>query len=85
MAQIVYLLCALTSLFCAVLLFRQYRNSRARLLFWSALCFVCFTITNILLFLDLIIFPERDLSALRSGTALLGVVMLLYGLIWETR
>lgn len=85
MAQIVYILCALTSLFCAVLLFRQYRFSRSRLLFWSAFCFVCFTLTNILLFLDLIIFPERDFSALRSGTALLGVVMLLYGLIWETR
>ena len=85
MAQIVYVLCALTSLFCAVLLLRQYHYSRARLLFWSALCFVCFTITNVLLFIDLVIFPDWDLSALRSGTALLGVVMLLYGLIWETR
>lgn len=85
MAQLVYILCALTSLFCAVLLLRQYRLSRSRLLFWSGLCFVCFTITNILLFIDVVVFPQTDLSAWRSGIALLGIVMLLYGLIWETR
>lgn len=85
MAQLVYILCALTSLFCAALLFRQYRFSRSRLLFWSGFCFVCFTVTNILLFIDVVVFPQQDLSAWRSGVALLGIVMLLYGLIWETR
>jgi hypothetical protein len=85
MAQIVYILCGLMSLFCAVLLLRQYRYSKARLLFWSGLCFVCFTITNVLLFLDLVVFPDLDLSVYRSGISLLGIMMLLYGLIWETR
>lgn len=84
MAHLVYILCALTSLFCAALLFRQYGSAKSNLLFWSALCFVCFTITNILLFIDLVIFPQTDFSAWRSGVALLGVVMLLFGLIWET-
>jgi hypothetical protein len=85
MAAIVYILCGLTSLFCAILLLRQYRYSKSRLLFWSGLCFVCFTVTNVLLFLDIVIFPEVDLSVYRSGISLLGVVMLLFGLIWETR
>jgi hypothetical protein len=85
MAQLVYILCGLTSLFCALLLLRQYRYSKSRLLFWSALCFICFTITNVLLFVDIVIFPEVDLSVYRSGISLLGVVMLLFGLIWETR
>jgi Family of unknown function (DUF5985) len=85
MAQTVYILCGLTSLFCAVLLLRQYRHSKSRLLFWSGLCFVCFTATNILLFVDIVIFPEIDMSVYRSGISLLGIVMLLYGLIWETR
>ena len=34
MATLVYALCALTSLACAVLLLRGYLSSRARLLLW---------------------------------------------------
>ena len=40
MAAIVYILCALTSLTCAVLLLRAYRQNGVRLLFWSGLCFI---------------------------------------------
>ena len=39
MATLVYALCALTSLACAVLLLRGYASSRVRLLLWSGLCF----------------------------------------------
>ena len=84
MALTVYLLCALTSLVCAVLLWRGYRTNRAPLLFWGALCFFILTITNALVFADFVIFPEVDLSVWRTGVTLSALGFLLYGLIFET-
>ncbi len=84
MAEGVYALCAVTSAVCALLLLRGYRRSRLRLLFWAGLCFVGFALNNILLFIDLIVFPTQvDLSVWRTVPALIGVLLLLYGLIWE--
>ena len=80
---LVFVLCALTSLACAVLLLRAYRRSQVRLLFWSALCFFAFTLNNILLIVDLRFIPTIDLSILRTATTFVGVCCLLYGLIWE--
>ncbi len=86
MAEAVYLLCALTSLLCAVLLFRSYRAQRSRLLMWSTLCFAGLAINNILLFVDLVVVPDAvDLSLARSGTALASVLLLLIGLVWEDK
>ena len=82
-ADIVYLLCAFTSLACAVLLLRGYRRSRVRLLFWSGLCFVGLFLNNLLLFVDLRVVPQVDLALIRVLPAVAGVGMLLYGLIWE--
>jgi hypothetical protein len=79
----VYLLCSITALGCAVLLFRGYRTSGARLLLWSAICFAFFTVSNALVAVDLIVLPDIDLFALRNGTALVGVSSLLYGLVWK--
>jgi hypothetical protein len=84
MAELVYILCALTSLGCAGLLLRGYRRMRTRLLFWSSACFVCFAITNVLLFVDLVLFPTVDLGAIRNSITLCGLLMLLYGMIWDT-
>ena len=83
MARTIYILCALTSIACAWLLFRQYRFTHGRLLIWSTLCFVCLAGTNTLLFIDLVVLPTVDLSGLRSGLTLIGMLMLLYGLIRE--
>ena len=83
MGQIVYALCALTSLGCAVLLLRSYAASKARLLFWSSLCFIFLGLGNVILFVDLVVVPDVDLSIYRSAAAFAGVLMLLYGLIWE--
>ncbi|MBA3498886.1 MAG: hypothetical protein H0T65_00835 [Deltaproteobacteria bacterium] len=83
MAEAVYLLCAITSIACAALLVRSYRKQRTRLLMWSALCFVGLAINNILMFVDLVVLPDLDMSLLRSGTALVAVVLLLIGLLWE--
>lgn len=85
MATLVYALCALTSLACAVLLLRGYRSSHARLLLWSGLCFVGLAANNIILLVDKRVVPSIDLSLWRSLPALAGVAILLYGLVWETR
>ena len=85
MAELVYALCAGTSIFCALLLFRGYRASKTKLLFWSSLCFAALALNNVLLFVDLILLPQIDLSAWRSVTALTGMSLLLYGLIWESK
>jgi hypothetical protein len=82
MAAVVYLLCALTSLGCAVLLLRGYRRSRARLLLWSGLCFAGLFLNNALLVLSTRV--GADLSVVRSFPAVVGVALLLYGLVFES-
>jgi uncharacterized protein DUF5985 len=85
LATAIYILCALTSGLCAVLLLRGYRETGARLLLWSGLCFVGLALNNLLLIIDLRFVPDLDLSIWRQVPALAGVGLLLYGLIWETR
>ena len=85
MATLVYALCALTSLACAVLLLRGYASTRARLLLWSGLCFAGLAANNVLLLIDKRLVPTVDLSMWRTLPALAGVALLLYGLVWETR
>lgn len=85
MAHIVYILGALTSLACAILLLRGYASGRQRLLLWSGLCFVGLAISNALIFVDLVMLPTVDLYRLRLGTAAIAMAMLLYGLIWEIK
>ena len=84
MAEIAYLLCAATSALCAALLVRGWLATRVPLLLWSALCFVLLTINNILLVVDLVFLADGpDLSTLRTSTGLLGLLVLLYGLIYH--
>jgi Family of unknown function (DUF5985) len=84
-ANVVYILCAATSSLCAGLLFRGYRRSGARLLFWSALCFIGLALNNVMLIVDVRVVPGIDLSTWRMAPAVVGAALLLYGLIWETR
>jgi hypothetical protein len=83
MAEAVYALCAATSIVCAVLLLRGYRESRTKLLLWSGLCFAGLALNNVLSFVDLAMVPARDFGTLRSGVALAAMMVLLFGLIWE--
>jgi hypothetical protein len=89
MAETVYVLCTLTSLACAALLFRGYLRTRARLLFWSSLCFLFLSLNNAFLFVDKVVLPEADqlwgvpFVLLRSGTALIGLMLLVIGLVWD--
>jgi hypothetical protein len=82
---VVYALCSATSIACTVLLLRGYRRSRVRLLLWSGLCFAGLALNNVLLFVDVRVVPQTDLSLVRSIPALAGVAVLLFGMIWETR
>ena len=81
--EAIYIACAVTSLLCALLLLRGYRAGRLRLLFWASICFFCFTLNNLLLFVDVVVLPQVDLFMLRALVALAGLGALLYGLIWE--
>ncbi len=82
-AEAVYLLCTVTSLLCAVLLTRAYLRSRVSLLAWSAVCFYGFCLNSALVFLDMIVYKDFDLSTIRVVPAAIGVALLCYGLIRE--
>ncbi|HJT97096.1 MAG TPA: DUF5985 family protein [Rhodanobacteraceae bacterium] len=84
MASFVYGLVALTSLLCAVLLLRAYGRSRLRVLLWSGLCFCGLVVSNGVLILDKLVFPEIDLFPLRLWITLLSLLLLLFGLIYES-
>ena len=81
---IVYFLCALTCWLCAVLLLRAYARRRTNLLYWSGAGFCAFGVSNTMLFADLVIFPASDLSLVRNVITLVGILLLLRGLIWES-
>jgi hypothetical protein len=85
MAEAVYILCALTSVACAVLLLRGFKRSGLRLLLWSGACFAALAVSNLVLFADLVVFRGIDMSLWRSSIALVGIATLLYGLIWDSQ
>lgn len=85
MAAAVYVLCALTSLACAVLLLRAYARRGVRLLFWSGLGFVGFALGNAVLVVDMLVLPDGDLSLFRNLPVLAGLAVLVYGLVWDTQ
>ena len=84
MASLIYLLCLGTSAGCAWLLLRSYIKNGARLLLWSAICFVLIALNNLLVVVDLIILPTIDLVPFRRLASLAAVAVLLFGFIWET-
>jgi len=79
----VYILCLITSVVCALLLLRAYLRSKARLLLWSALSFVCLALNNLFLVGDKVVFPHIDFLAMRQVCAVAAIGVLLYGFIWE--
>jgi hypothetical protein len=83
LGAIVYVVGAVTSAACAVLLIRGYVRGRKKLLLWSGLCFAGLAISNLLIFVDLVLIPDVDLYRYRLVTAAIALLLLLYGLIWE--
>jgi hypothetical protein len=84
MRSLVYILNSVTFATCSGLLARAYWRVRQRLLLWSALCFAGLAISNLLVFLDLVMLPQSDLYMLRLITAAVAMLLLLFGLIWES-
>lgn len=84
MGPTVYVLSALVTLLCAILLLRGYWRVRQRLLLWSSLCFFGLCISDVLVFLDLVMLPQVDLYTWRLIAAAIAMLLLLYGLIWES-
>jgi hypothetical protein len=84
MAAVIYTLCALTCLACAILLLRGYLASKATLLLYSGLCFSGLALSNALLVIDRFVLGEEvSLLGLRLATAFVAMMLLLFGLIWE--
>ena len=79
----IYVLCLLAAALCTWLLLRGYGRSGTRLLLWSGLCFGFLSLNSLVIILDIVLFPDRDLQPLRHGASLLAVGTLLVGLIWE--
>jgi len=84
-AQLSYSLCAITSIVCFSFLLRGYIRNKTPLLLWSSLCFFFMSLQNSLLFIDLVLVPQVNLSLWRTLAGLVGPAILLCGLIWEKR
>jgi hydrogenase/urease accessory protein HupE len=83
-AELVYALCAVASLFCVGLLIHNYRRTRLPLALWTSACFVGLALNNVLLFIDLIVVPGVDFGIWRSATTIVALLTLIVGLIWES-
>lgn len=83
MAELIYLLCALVSTFCAALLIRNYFRVRQRLALLASLCFVGLALNNVLLFIDLVVVPGLDLGLARGSIAVAAMLFLVLGLVLE--
>lgn len=83
-AELIYLLCAGTSIVAAWMLFRYYLLSRTRLLLWSCVGFAGLAVNNVLVYLDLSPFPQVDLSLARTLAGAVGMLALVYGLTNES-
>lgn len=85
MAETVYLLCALMSISCALLLLRSHLASGSRLLLWTGAAFAFLALNNIVLVFDLVILPDYDFHGQiwRNGISAIAGSLLLSGLIWE--
>jgi len=80
-APIVYMLCTVTSLLCACLLLKAHRRARSRLLLWSGIFFSLLAVSNILLFIDLVLVPSIDLSTVRTTVTAVAHLLLVIGFI----
>jgi len=85
MPGLVYILCALTSLACSAMLLRGYRQSGVRLLLWSGLCFLGLALDNVILYVDLFVWPDVNMAAFRRLPGLFSLMLLIFGLVWETK
>jgi hypothetical protein len=82
-AETIYLLCAATSLVAAFMLLRYYLRRRTPLLLWSFIGFLGLAVSNVLVFVDIVVYPSIDMSLARAAVSAFAMLALVYGLIWE--
>jgi hypothetical protein len=75
---------ALTVGLCAWLLLRGFARARKPLLLWSGLCFMLLALANVVLILDSAVIHHVSLYRLRLGLAAAAMMLMLYGLIFES-
>jgi hypothetical protein len=70
---------------CFFLILRGYLRTHAPLLLWCALCFAGLSLNNLVVVIDLIIFPGPaiDLRPLRTVFHVGALALLIYGLVLE--
>jgi hypothetical protein len=85
LADSLYFVCLLSSLACMLLLLRGYGRTGMRLLLWSGICFVCLSLNNLLLMVDVVLLPDVDLRPYRLALSLAAGTVLLFGFIWEAK
>ena len=68
---------------CGALLVRSYFRTRAKLLLWTAGCFVLLALNNFLVVLDMVVLPNIDLQFARLAANLAALAVLIYGFVWE--
>ena len=78
---IVYVLCFLTSCACAWMLGRSYSRNGMHLLLWSAICFGFLAANNLVLVMDLVVWPDVDLRLPRLLLSLAAVTSLIWGFV----
>ena len=80
---VIYSLCILTCWSCTFLLWRGFKTSRTPLLLWSAVCFLFLGVANLLLFADLVVYPDVNLLVVRNAVTLAGLVIFIAGLVFD--
>ena len=83
LATIVYVLCFFTSAACAWMLARSYSRNGTSLLLWSSISFALLASNNLVLVLDLVVWPGLDLRLARLLLSLAAVVSPIWGFVWE--
>jgi hypothetical protein len=83
--KIIYALCAMTSLVTAAMLLRYYLARRSPLLLWSCVGFLGLAVNNVMVFVDLVLFTGVDLSVPRTVAGMIGMLALVFGLVWEVQ
>lgn len=81
---IVNVLGTVVSGLCAILLLRAYASVHKRLLLWAGVCFAVLSASNAIVVLDLFVVKNVDLYTWRLGAAAAAMLLLVYGLIFES-
>ncbi|MDP2315943.1 MAG: DUF5985 family protein [Pseudomonadota bacterium] len=85
MTLLVYLLCLITALGCAAVLFGAYIRTRAPLLFLAGMCFVGLAANDALVLIDVYVIPGTSLLRARRVVGFVAVALMLAGLIFHDK